>query len=337
MATSTISSTITDLSGTALEGVVVTAVLKPDGQAFRVSDSSSIASEDRTTTNASGQWSLVLEENDNIDPDGSFYLVTEHMPPENGGPKTYAIEVGANDATLHASLISDIPDGDAATYLTQASADARYQALGSLSSDSPESIDQGDTASAGVSTAAARADHEHGIASGYRLVHVGTSQAGSPSNGDLDVDTDDNVLYVRLGDAWERVIAPVTATWTPTLAQGASTDINKTVNWANYWRIGRLVFFEVKVTASAAGTTNNSITLTLPVAAAGVAHMVAGSGLYSDNGTGTYRALPYIDVNGNLGLWRSSEATGVGLIGTVPNIAVASGDDFQATGFYLAA
>ncbi len=56
-----------------------------------------------------------------------------------------------------------MPSFDYSQFLTQAAADARYQALGSLGSSTPSTIDPDDAGSAGVSTSAARQGHEHPI------------------------------------------------------------------------------------------------------------------------------------------------------------------------------
>ena len=51
--------------------------------------------------------------------------------------------------------------------------------------------------------------------------------------------------------------------YTPTFTQSAT--ITKTVNWAKYMQLGDLVFVNLKMTASSAGTTNNKILIGLPV------------------------------------------------------------------------
>lgn len=132
--------------------------------------------------------------------------------------------------------------------------------------------------------------------------------------------------------------SPDTQTWTPTLAQGASSNISKTVNMANYWRIGDMVFFEVKVTASAAGTAGSSITITLPVTGVVAAQVntPVGTGAYLDTGTAQYPAIVEPASTTTLAMYRA-DVTVAGYIGASPNIAVASGDIFYAWGRYQAA
>lgn len=130
------------------------------------------------------------------------------------------------------------------------------------------------------------------------------------------------------------MLAPTTQTWTPTLAQGASSDISKTVNVANYWRIGPLVFFDVKLTSTSTGSSGSAITISPPVAFGTIA-AVLGTGDYTDTGTAQYPA--FISTSStNFALIRNDVAV-TGFIGGAPSIAVASGDIFYASGFYLAA
>lgn len=173
MATSTITNTITGPTGTAVASARVVARLMPTA-GFRSGPATEVARAVETTTNASGVWSLVLEENASITPDNTYYEITEYIPESQGGTRVWNILVGASDQTVLASLITPIPAAQASAYLTQAAADARYQALGGLSSSTPNVIEPDDPAAAGVSTSASRADHEHGIV------------AAAPTNVNLD-------------------------------------------------------------------------------------------------------------------------------------------------------
>jgi len=55
------------------------------------------------------------------------------------------------------------------------------------------------------------------------------------------------------------------ANYTPTWTQ--SVAIDKTVDWARFTQFGKLVHVSVKMTATSAGTSNNSILIGLPVTA----------------------------------------------------------------------
>jgi hypothetical protein len=160
VATSTITGTVTDPTGVAVSGAVVVCTLMPTG-GFRTADGSEVARAVSTTTNASGVYSFALERNSGISPANTYYQIEERIPAANGGTKVWNISVGASNQTTYASLVTPLA-AQTATYLDQASADARYQALGGLSSSNPTASAVADAAAAGSSTSASRADHKHG-------------------------------------------------------------------------------------------------------------------------------------------------------------------------------
>jgi hypothetical protein len=185
LATSRITNTIKDPSGTAIASVPVQVRLMP-AAGFRISDFTEVARLDATTTDSTGFWSLDLERNSNITPANSWYEVTEQVPDSAGGKRVWFIAVGDSDQSLLASLVTPaqqqptvVPAGT--VYLDQAAADARYQALGSLSAATPSQIDAGDTASAGVATSASRSDHQHAMPSGGTPVAIGLTGVNSAS------------------------------------------------------------------------------------------------------------------------------------------------------------
>lgn len=203
MATSTISHTITGPTGTALSGVPIIIRLVPRG-AFRTADGSEVAPVYTTTTNASGQWSATLERNSGISPANSYYEVEQQLTQAQGGPRKYNFQVGASNQSLFAALINVIPDLASANYLTQASADARYQQLtgygvaGDLAESRP-----GDAASAGVLTTAARSDHKHDReqVSGTNAARLALSGTDLYS-GLIFTTTDTNRVWLYEGSTW---------------------------------------------------------------------------------------------------------------------------------------
>lgn len=105
-----------------------------------------------------------------------------------------------------------MPSFDYSAFLTQAAADARYQALGGLSDDTPVSVDSEDSGSPGVSTDASRADHAHPIA-------AWTSY--TPTNTNVTLGNGVQVArYVQIGD---------TVHWSYKLTFGSSTAFDGTV------------------------------------------------------------------------------------------------------------
>lgn len=69
------------------------------------------------------------------------------------------------------------------------------------------------------------------------------------------------------------------SSYTPTWTQSAT--ITKTVDWARYTQLNKLVMGSIKMTASSAGTANNIIKVGLPVAASSN-NFVMGTCLYLD-------------------------------------------------------
>lgn len=163
MTTSTITGTIKDGSGTALEGVKVVCRLFPR-PAFVSATGVEVSPSVETTTNSSGVYTLALERTAGITPSDSYYEITEYISDRYGGPIKHVIQVGSSNQSVLAALVSTPPSPDPNTYLTQAAADARYQQLtgygvaGDLST-----IDPDDSASAGALSTAARSDHQHAI------------------------------------------------------------------------------------------------------------------------------------------------------------------------------
>lgn len=132
--------------------------------------------------------------------------------------------------------------------------------------------------------------------------------------------------------------------FTPTLAQGVSTDIAKTVTYAKYCRTGKLVTGNIKVASTAAGTSGSAVTLTLPVTAS-TSGLIVGTGSYFDTGTAEYRGAVYLQSTTTLSLIPVDAASAnpstnnlaLG-VGTIPAaFAVASGDIFNVSFNYEAA
>ena len=71
------------------------------------------------------------------------------------------------------------------------------------------------------------------------------------------------------GGAW--------TTWTPTYgASGSLTYTSVTTGYAKYLQIGKTIFFNLYATGTTGGTASNSITFTLPVAAANLYNVFSG-------------------------------------------------------------
>jgi hypothetical protein len=116
------------------------------------------------------------------------------------------------------------------------------------------------------------------------------------------------------------------SSYTPTLSQGASTNIAKTVNHARYVQVGRLVHCYVTLTSTAAGTAGSAITVTLPVTASGhVNPQTLGNGYYYDASATTYYTMAAFYATSTTVQFIADNAS-AGVVGTTPAVTVASSD-----------
>ncbi len=116
------------------------------------------------------------------------------------------------------------------------------------------------------------------------------------------------------------------SSYTPTLSQGASTNISKTVTAARYIQTGRIVQAWVDLAATGAGTAGSNITVTLPVTASGhSANQVIGAGIYYDASATTYYTIAAYLASTTTVQFIATNATGVSF-GNVPAVTVASSD-----------
>jgi hypothetical protein len=132
-----------------------------------------------------------------------------------------------------------------------------------------------------------------------------------------------------IGAAWE--------SYTPTISQGAT--LTKTIGYAKYTRINKLVIVHVMCTITSAGTAGSVYVCTLPITAAN-----ADAPYFGCNGSATFydasAAQPYV---WGVHLGASSQINFVGITaggnyaGNVPNVTAANGDTLSFIISYEAA
>ncbi len=108
MATSIISDVTTDPSGTPVGGVPVTITLFRAGApaaGFRISNQTQVTSTVTLTSNGSGAWASALEQNANIFPAGTYYVINYAFTATQGFPTDWAILVGTGNQTVGQALI----------------------------------------------------------------------------------------------------------------------------------------------------------------------------------------------------------------------------------------
>lgn len=222
MATSIITNTITDPSGNAIANVKIICRLIPCA-GFRLVGATEVTQRVDTITDGNGVYSLTLEQNSNIVPDGTHYEIEERIPPTAGGAKKWNIAVGVGNQTVSAAQVSVVPTITTPSYLTQAAADARYviapgsfAAVGTLTDSRPS-----DVSAAGVATTYTRGDHKHSRETIYGTAAARAAlSAPDPVNGQQFLESDTLKWYDRIAAAWKQI----TKTRVDTAANAPATN-----------------------------------------------------------------------------------------------------------------
>lgn len=146
----------------------------------------------------------------------------------------------------------------------------------------------------------------------------------------LNAQLRDNLLAAfPLGvDAW--------TAYTPTLTQlGAVT---KTVTYAKYQRVGRIIIAQVQLAITGAGTAANAVSLSLPVTAAAAGSMIVGVGqIYDASVNAGFKGLAYLNTTTTCLLAPTNTTTAGALGGDTFTAALASGDSYSVSLTYEAA
>lgn len=127
-------------------------------------------------------------------------------------------------------------------------------------------------------------------------------------------------VTVALTGAWNA--------WTPQIDQGASSNVAKTIAYADYVRVGKYVTAQTVLSLTAAGTSGSEVTVTLPVSRAysGSSSHVVGTAQVIDSGANVWLCAA-MGVSGDATRVKfvpTGTSTGVG---ASPNaFALASGD-----------
>lgn len=130
-----------------------------------------------------------------------------------------------------------------------------------------------------------------------QTVQVTTSGArpGTPTEGMVIYETDTDTVQAYDGTTWREIAR--TGQWTDvaagsiTIAQGASSNISKTITYAAYRRLGRSLRWQGLAAMTGAGTASGVVSVTLPfatrAAAAGMIRSIGNAHVF-DTSAGTY-------------------------------------------------
>ena len=138
---------------------------------------------------------------------------------------------------------------------------------------------------------------------------------------------------------WTTVFPLDTDAWTayvPTLVQ--SGTVTKTVSIANYTRVGRIIFGQVRLAVTGAGTASNEVRIGLPVTAASSGALTLGSGFIIDTSAAAlYKGVPLLSATTYVTLLSTSGTSPNSLGADTFTAALAAGDSVAVSFAYEAA
>ena len=154
-------------------------------------------------------------------------------------------------------------------------------------------------------------------------VTSGTRPAGTEGQIIYETDTD---LYYAYNGGWVRFGALTGWTsYTPTLTQ--SSAVTKTVNYAKYEKVGRMVSVVITLSVTGTGTASNAVTISLPFTATSSTGF--GNGYIYDSSAGlVYPGIVEFSTTTTAAFYPASATAGGGsyLGATTFTAALASGD-----------
>lgn len=127
--------------------------------------------------------------------------------------------------------------------------------------------------------------------------------------------------------------------YTPTVSQGATTNIAKTVNYSAYTRSGRSILWVFYVTITGTGTASNNIVLTAPVAAPAAGPPLGAGFIYDASTTGLIPGTWALVSAATVSLFVAGTGSGIvaGGAGGTMAAALANGDQIRGHAIYEAA
>jgi hypothetical protein len=128
-----------------------------------------------------------------------------------------------------------------------------------------------------------------------------------------------------IGAAWE--------SYTPTITQGVA--ITKTITYAKYTQIQKLVVVNVSMPLTSAGTAGNGVSVTLPITAAASQRLGGSFQFYDASANTSYVGLPFMLSTTSVGFITGASADSY--FGGLPAVTIANGDYLFSTIIYEAA
>lgn len=124
--------------------------------------------------------------------------------------------------------------------------------------------------------------------------------------------------------------------YTPTLVQSAA--VTKTVTYAKYQRIGRLIIAQVVLVCTGAGTAANQVLIGLPVTAAAPTFTVVGQGYIFDQSANlVYRGIADLPSSTTVRLLATNSTVSAALGVDAFTAALAASDEIKVSVMYESA
>lgn len=182
-------------------------------------------------------------------------------------------------------------------------------------------------ASAGVRISALAKVGRATLAPGDTISFVDISDLAQGAAGSLRATTLDDLI----GMVW--------IDYAPTLAQGASANIAKTVTVSRYTQVGKTVTWSFLINPTAAGTTGSAVTLSLPVAphAPATAVTIGAATIYDASTTVRYVCACEIASSGTQIAFINDQTSLQTGWGAIPNLPIEASDSIRGSVVYEAA
>jgi len=128
-----------------------------------------------------------------------------------------------------------------------------------------------------------------------------------------------------IGAAWE--------SYTPTLTQTGT--VTKTVTYAKFCQINKLIVCNVRLDVTGAGTATSAVVIGLPITASQSSNLRIGTSTFFDSSAGiTYNAAVQLVSSTTVSLLADG---GPNFVGVLPNVALAASDQLTLSIQYEAA
>jgi hypothetical protein len=167
----------------------------------------------------------------------------------------------------------------------------------------------------------------YAAAIGGRIICTSTTRPSAPIEGQEIYESNTDRIYSWSGSAWVLTGGlGAGETWTPTVTQGVGVSV--TVNRAAYTKMGRRVSGECHLTCTSSGTSSTDVSVTIPLPRAAAINHAIGTGYFIDSGTGNvFPVVAYLNGVSSMAFMRTAvDGTSAVYLGSSGLTQLTSGD-----------